>query len=103
MEKSVNDDRKYRLITLENKLTAMLISSPEADQAAASMDVNVGHFSDPEELPGLAHFLEHMLFLGTTKYPDENSYSKYLSSHGKCAKIVRRSLSFVPFNSHISF
>ena len=61
----------------------MLISSPDADQAAASMDVNVGFFSDPEELPGLAHFSEHMLFLGTKKYPDENSYSKYLSSHGK--------------------
>ena len=82
MEKSVNDDQKYRLITLENKLTAMLICSPDTDQAAAAMDVNVGYFSDPEELPGLAHFLEHMLFLGTKKYPNENSYSEFLSSHG---------------------
>jgi insulysin len=30
----------------------------------------------------MAHFLEHMLFLGTAKYPDENSYSSYLSAHG---------------------
>ncbi|OWY99758.1 Insulin-degrading enzyme [Phytophthora megakarya] len=45
------------------------------------MDVHVGHQSDPEELPGLAHFLEHMLFLGTAKYPDENSYKKFLSAH----------------------
>ena len=37
-------------------------------------DVGVGHFSDPEEIPGLAHFCEHMLFLGTEKYPDEGSY-----------------------------
>ncbi|MPC88190.1 Insulin-degrading enzyme [Portunus trituberculatus] len=38
--------------------------------------------SDPTELPGLAHFCEHMLFMGTKKYPCENEYNKYLSEHG---------------------
>ena len=38
--------------------------------------------SDPVELPGLAHFLEHMLFLGTKKYPDEAEYDKFVQSHG---------------------
>lgn len=38
--------------------------------------------SDPKELPGLAHFCEHMLFMGTEKYPNENDYSKFLSEHG---------------------
>ena len=38
------------------------------------MDVNVGQFSDPVDVPGLAHFCEHMLFLGTEKYPNENEY-----------------------------
>ena len=38
--------------------------------------------SDPVSLPGLAHFCEHMLFLGTEKFPDENEYSKFLSQHG---------------------
>lgn len=37
---------------------------------------------DPWDLPGLAHFCEHMLFLGTDKYPSENEYSKFISSHG---------------------
>ena len=46
------------------------------------MDVHIGHMSDPVGLPGLAHFCEHMLFLGTKEFPDENEYSKYLSSHG---------------------
>ena len=36
----------------------------------------LGHMSDPQELPGLAHFCEHMLFLGTKKYPEENEYNK---------------------------
>lgn len=41
-----------------------------------------GSLSDPDDLPGLAHFCEHMLFLGTEKYPCENEYNKYLSEHG---------------------
>ena len=81
-EKSANDSREYRHITLANKMQILLVSDPETDKAAAAMDVAVGHFSDPEELPGLAHFCEHMLFLGTEKYPDENSYSAFLNDHG---------------------
>jgi len=63
-------------------LQVLAVSDPTADRVAASMDVSVGHFSDPEELPGLAHFLEHMLFMGSQKYPDENQYSAFLSQHG---------------------
>jgi len=82
VEASQQDDRKYKLIQLPNKLTCLLISDPTTDKAAAAMDVRVGHLSDPSNAPGLAHFLEHMLFMGTEKYPDENDYSVYLSSHG---------------------
>eukprot|EP00920_Eleutheroschizon_duboscqi_P034499 GHVT01082748.1.p1 GENE.GHVT01082748.1~~GHVT01082748.1.p1 ORF type:complete len:919 (+),score=103.84 GHVT01082748.1:336-2759(+) len=46
------------------------------------MDVNVGSIHDPKHLPGLAHYLEHMLFLGTEKYPDETEYNQYVKSHG---------------------
>lgn len=42
----------------------MVINDPNAVKAAAAMSVGVGAASDPRELPGLAHFLEHMLFLG---------------------------------------
>jgi secreted Zn-dependent insulinase-like peptidase len=31
--------------------------------------VKVGSFSDPPEIPGMAHFLEHMVFMGSEKYP----------------------------------
>ncbi|GAV52529.1 hypothetical protein ZYGR_0AG05200 [Zygosaccharomyces rouxii] len=76
------DDRSYRYIQLPNDLKALLIHDSKADKAAAALDVNVGAFEDPEELPGLAHFCEHLLFMGSEKYPDENEYSSYLSKHG---------------------
>lgn len=45
----------------------------------------IGYLTDPDHIPGLAHFCEHMLFLGTEKYPKENDYSKFLSEHGGCS------------------
>ncbi|MQL76025.1 hypothetical protein Taro_008407 [Colocasia esculenta] len=51
-------------------------------KAAAAMCVGMGSFSDPLEAQGLAHFLEHMLFMGSSEYPDENEYDSYLSKHG---------------------
>jgi Insulinase (Peptidase family M16) len=40
------------------------VHDAKTDKASAAMDVNVGYFNDPEQLPGLAHCLEHM---GTKK------------------------------------
>jgi len=80
--KSQQDDREYKLITLKNELDVLLISDKETDISSASLSVNVGYLNDPDELPGLAHFCEHLLFMGTKKYPIENEYSEYLSSHG---------------------
>ncbi|CAJ0962033.1 unnamed protein product, partial [Mesorhabditis belari] len=80
--KGAQDAREYRGLELTNGLRVLLISDPKADKSAAGIDVNVGHLMDPWELPGTAHFCEHMLFLGTDKYPSENEYSKFISSHG---------------------
>ena len=51
-------------------------------QSAAALCIGVGSFSDPLELPGLAHFLEHMVFMGSKKYPDENGFDEYIKNHG---------------------
>lgn len=80
--KSVSDDRDYRGLSLPGGLRALLVSDAEADAAAAALDVHVGHFSDPDGIAGLAHFCEHMLFLGTERFPDETAYKSYLSAHG---------------------
>ena len=82
INKSPSDPRSYRALTLSNGLNVLIVQDPVADGAAAALDVHVGHFSDPSDLPGLAHFCEHMLFLGTKSYPEEGSYMSFLSQNG---------------------
>ncbi|GHE22407.1 insulinase family protein [Halomonas urumqiensis] len=79
---SPHDSRDYRVLRLESGLTALLVNDPQADKAAASMNVSVGSAQDPDDLQGLAHYLEHMLFLGTEPYPQADAYQSYLSRHG---------------------
>jgi insulysin len=76
------DDREYVTYTLNNGLRVLLCSDPSSNEAAAAMDVHVGACSDPQDVPGLAHFNEHMLFLGTKKYPKEASFESFLASNG---------------------
>jgi len=76
------DTRSYRAITLANNLTCLLVSDPLTDVEAGSIHINSGHFQDPVHRPGLAHFHEHMLFLGTDKYPSENDFEQYLGRNG---------------------
>ena len=82
IEKSETDESEYRYIVLSNQMQVLLISDSEADKAAASLDVFVGSSDDPLNRQGLAHFLEHMLFLGTDKYPNPDEYQSYISQHG---------------------
>ena len=76
------DNRSYESFALPNGLEVILCSDPASNTAAAAMNVHVGASSDPEFVPGLAHFNEHMLFLGTEKYPEEDSFESFLSANG---------------------
>ncbi|MDD7805251.1 MAG: insulinase family protein [Endozoicomonas sp. (ex Botrylloides leachii)] len=80
--KSPSDDKRYRYLTLSSGLKVLLISNPDTDKAAAAVSVGVGSFNDPENRLGLAHFLEHMLFLGNKKYPKVDGYAKYIQANG---------------------
>ncbi|CAL1679208.1 unnamed protein product [Lasius platythorax] len=129
--KSENDTKKYRVIRLQNGLTAMLIAdlysktcasqdddedkdddevededtSDEYDEknsfsvtkrvkknqkkilinhlrAGCGLCVGVGGFSDPPEIPGMAHFLEHMIFMGSEKYRKENNFDAFIIKRG---------------------
>lgn len=80
--KSENDKRDYRYLILDNQLRVLLISDPTTEKAAAALDVQVGANQNPQGRTGLAHFLEHMLFLGTEKYPQAGEYQEFISQHG---------------------
>jgi secreted Zn-dependent insulinase-like peptidase len=82
VHKSPNDTRSYRYLVLDNGLKTLLVSDPGTDKAAASLAVLRGYYHEPAEYPGLAHFLEHMLFLGTEKYPEVDAYQQFISAHG---------------------
>ncbi|WP_105903328.1 insulinase family protein [Vibrio gangliei] len=82
MHISPNDKKHYRHITLENGLRVLLVHDHSAQKSAAALAVNVGHFDDPHHREGLAHYLEHMLFLGTEKYPVIGEFQSFISQHG---------------------
>ncbi|WP_028114671.1 insulinase family protein [Ferrimonas kyonanensis] len=79
---SPNDNKKYAQVTLDNGLRALLIADSTATKSAAALAVNVGHFDDPDDREGMAHFLEHMLFLGTEKFPHPGEYQQFISQNG---------------------
>ena len=80
--KSPNDDREYRHVVLENNLRALLIHAPGSDRAAAAASVARGSDHDPDAHPGLAHFVEHMLFIATEKYPEIDGFTDFVHTHG---------------------
>jgi len=59
-------------------MQVMLVQDTNSETTAVSLSVGVGSFQNPPQQQGLAHYLEHMLFLGTEKYPDPNSLQKYI-------------------------
>lgn len=80
--KSPNDDREYGALLLPNGLQVVLVSDPSLENSAASLAVGVGSAHNPEEQLGLAHYLEHMLFLGTEKFPEPDGFMKYTQANG---------------------
>ena len=79
---SPSDDRQYGARELSNGLKVLLISDLNTDKSADALDVRVGSGDDPENRDGLAHFLEHMLFLGTERYPEAGEYQAFIQQHG---------------------
>ena len=82
IEKSKSDKFDCIIKILPNGLKTLIVSDPEAENSSASLGVNVGSLIDPPDELGLAHFCEHLLFMGTEKYPDENDYDEYLNRNG---------------------
>lgn len=84
------DLKEYKLCKYESGFEVLLVSTKclvekqkcENPVSAVGLCVGVGSFKDPKEAEGIAHFLEHMLFMGSERYPDENEYDSFITSHG---------------------
>ncbi len=79
---SPTDKRTYHQLVLPNGLRCTLIHDQQARSSSAALAVAAGHFHDPEDAQGLAHFLEHMLFLGTEGFPEPTDYQDFIAAHG---------------------
>lgn len=79
---SQNDNREYKTLKLANEIEVILVSDPSAEKSAAALSVGVGLLHDPMSQQGMAHYLEHMLFLGTERYPDTKGYSDFMTKNG---------------------
>ncbi|ARF09202.1 Zn-dependent peptidase [Catovirus CTV1] len=79
--KSPIDHRNYKHCILDNGIQVLGISDKKSSLSHVTLTVAVGSFDDGE-IEGISHALEHMIFLGTRKYPDENYFFDYISKNG---------------------
>jgi secreted Zn-dependent insulinase-like peptidase len=82
IEKPKFDNRIFNGGQLENGIKFSIVNDHHLTKSFVTVCLNTGSFSDPVGYEGLAHFLEHMLFMGSKKYPDENHYNTRLNELG---------------------
>ncbi|WP_166366253.1 pyrroloquinoline quinone biosynthesis protein PqqF [Pseudomonas akapageensis] len=68
--------------TLSNGLRVSLRSAAHLKRCAATLQVAAGSHDAAPACPGLAHFLEHLFFLGTERFPAEDGLMRFVQRHG---------------------
>lgn len=71
-----------RHLTLDNGLRLTLRHAPRLKRCAAALRVGAGSHDAPAAWPGLAHFLEHLFFLGTARFPLEDGLMRFVQRQG---------------------
>ena len=77
-----NETRIFDTVILKNGIKTVYVYDKDIDKTTVTVSVNIGSYSNPTDFQGLAHFLEHMLFLGSKKYPDEKYYNNNIKKYG---------------------
>lgn len=75
-------DFEFRQLTLKNGIIVTLVRDGQSEKSSCCLAVAVGAKDDPPEFPGMAHFTEHAVFLGSKKFPQENDYKDYVNKNG---------------------
>lgn len=73
-----NESRKFYNFTLSNNIPVVIIEDSKIESNTFALRVNSGFYQD-NKIYGLAHFLEHMIFMGSKKYPEENHFNKIIA------------------------
>lgn len=76
-----NDNNIYKIGKLKNNIDDFIIQDNKLTETTISVSINCGSYHDKNYYDGIAHFLKHILFLGTKKYPELNYISKVLSEY----------------------
>ena len=82
IRKSEKDPRQYQAIRLDNGMTVLLVSDPQATKSLSALTLPVGSLESPRNQQGLAHYLEHMLLMGSKRYPQPDNLAEFLKKHG---------------------
>lgn len=71
-----------RHLTLASGLRLTLRHAPRLKRSAAALRVHAGSHDAPGKWPGLAHFLEHLFFLGNPRFPLADGLMRYVQALG---------------------
>lgn len=71
-ESVANDPMETRIYTLDNGLKVYLTVNKDQPRIQTYIAVRVGGKNDPSETTGLSHYLEHVMFKGTTHFGTSN-------------------------------
>lgn len=82
IQKSDKDPRHYQAVRLDNGMTVLLVSDPQATKSLAALTLPIGSLDDPDRQLGLAHYLEHMVLMGSKRYPQPDNLAEFLKRHG---------------------
>ncbi len=94
-----NNEEKLLKLILPNGVRVLLCSDPDLMESSGAVSVETGSWDDPADHPGMAHFVEHLLFLGTKKYPVESEYMRYIHERGgECNAATYRDRSIYGFS-----
>lgn len=80
IRKSEQDPRHYQAIRLDNGMTVLLVSDPVAPKSLAALTLPIGSLDDPDQQAGLAHYLEHMVLMGSKHYPQPDNLAEFLKN-----------------------
>src|SRR3989344_8301759 len=72
----------YKKHTLKNGIRVVMFPMPGVESVTAEVLVAAGACKEDPKVNGLAHFLEHMVFKGTKKYPNAQIVSSSVDAVG---------------------